>query len=66
MTVNHAVMSDLLINVTSFCSSGDFQWPKMKLSAKEWHENTKHWLTPDDDHALYIATDETDRSWFGE
>lgn len=45
--------------------AGDFQWPKMKLSAEEWHENTKHWLTPDDDHVLYIATDENDRSWFG-
>ena len=44
---------------------GDFQWPKMRLSAEEWHQNTKGWLEPDDQHLLYIATDEPDRSWFG-
>ncbi|KAL7533903.1 hypothetical protein ACHAXR_005519 [Thalassiosira sp. AJA248-18] len=43
---------------------GDFQWPKMKLSAEEWHYNTKSWLEPDDQHLLYIATDEADRSFF--
>ena len=44
---------------------GDFQWPKMRISAEEWHQNTKGWLEPDDQHLLYIATDESDRSWFG-
>lgn len=43
---------------------GDFQWPKMRISAEEWHENTRIWLEPDDQHLLYIATDETDRDWF--
>ncbi|KAL9191105.1 hypothetical protein ACHAXT_000811 [Thalassiosira profunda] len=43
---------------------GDFQWPKMRLSAEEWHENTRHWLQPDDQHLLYIATDETNQTWF--
>ena len=45
--------------------AGDFQWPKMRISAEEWHENTRHWLEPDDQHLLYIATDETNRTWFG-
>jgi len=43
---------------------GDFQWPKMRISAQEWHENTRHWLEPDDQHLLYIATDETNRTFF--
>mmetsp|Transcript_50983 Transcript_50983/g.58943 ORF Transcript_50983/g.58943 Transcript_50983/m.58943 type:complete len:593 (-) Transcript_50983:75-1853(-) len=43
---------------------GDFQWPKMRISAEEWHENTRKWLEPDDQHLLYIATDETDRTFF--
>lgn len=43
---------------------GDFQWPKMRISAEEWFENTKPWLEPDEQHLLYIATDETNRTWF--
>lgn len=44
---------------------GDFQWPKMRLSAEEWHENTRSWLEPDAGRLLYIATDETNRTFFG-
>ena len=43
---------------------GDFQWPKQRLSAEEWYTNTRTWLIPDAGHLLYIATDETNRTWF--
>jgi len=43
---------------------GDFQWPKMRLSAEEWYENTRSWLEPDADRLLYIATDESNRTFF--
>jgi hypothetical protein len=43
---------------------GDFQWPKMRLSAEDWHENTRSWLEPDAGRLLYIATDETNRTFF--
>jgi len=41
---------------------GDFQWPKMRISAEEWFENTRSWLVPG--QLLYIATDEMNRTWF--
>mmetsp|Transcript_26528 Transcript_26528/g.56440 ORF Transcript_26528/g.56440 Transcript_26528/m.56440 type:complete len:432 (-) Transcript_26528:538-1833(-) len=41
---------------------GDFQWPKMRISAEEWYENTRPWLK--EGELLYIATDETNRTWF--
>jgi hypothetical protein len=47
-----------------FCVVGDFQWPKQRLSAEEWYTNTKPWLKPDAGQLLYIATDETNRTWF--
>ena len=37
----------------------------MRLSADQWHENTRSWLEPDAGHLLYIATDETNRTFFG-
>jgi hypothetical protein len=36
----------------------------MRLSADQWHENTRLWLEPDAGHLLYIATDETNRTFF--
>jgi hypothetical protein len=50
--------------LTSYVCIGDFQWPKQRLSAEEWYTNTQTWLTPDAGHLLYIATDETNRTWF--
>mmetsp|Transcript_34475 Transcript_34475/g.72665 ORF Transcript_34475/g.72665 Transcript_34475/m.72665 type:complete len:587 (-) Transcript_34475:3476-5236(-) len=43
---------------------GDFQWRKMRISAKEWFENTRSWLVPDKSALLYIATDETNKTFF--
>jgi len=34
---------------------GDFQWPKMRISAGEWFENTRSWLVPDNSELLYIG-----------
>jgi hypothetical protein len=41
---------------------GDFQWPKMRISAEEWLENTQHIF--EDGEVIYISTDETDMSFF--
>ena len=41
---------------------GDFQWPKMRISAEEWVENTRHIFQPGE--IIYIATDETNRTFF--
>ena len=41
---------------------GDLQYKKVKISAKEWYENTKEvWKKKE---LLYIATDERDKSFF--
>jgi hypothetical protein len=37
----------------------------MRLSADQWHNNTRTWLEPDAGRLLYIATDETNRTFFG-
>ncbi|KAL7539253.1 hypothetical protein ACHAWF_006349 [Thalassiosira exigua] len=45
---------------------GDFQWANMRLSSQEWYNNTQYWLEPGAHHSLYIATDERNRTFFGE
>lgn len=41
---------------------GDFQYKKVKLTAGEWVENTKHIFRPGE--VLYIATDERNKTFF--
>lgn len=57
----NSCLSDILLTI-NLMSIGDFQWPKMRISAEEWHVNTARWLEPGE--LLYIATDETNRTWF--
>ena len=61
-------MSFLILGVTWLQTHrrGDFQWPKMRIPAEEWYQNTRNWLEPDRMRLLYIATDEKDRTFFGE
>ncbi|KAL3775210.1 hypothetical protein HJC23_010698 [Cyclotella cryptica] len=44
------------------CRRGDFQWPRMRISAEEWLANTRHIFH--EGEVLYISTDETDRTFF--
>ncbi|KAL7484562.1 hypothetical protein ACHAW6_010196 [Cyclotella cf. meneghiniana] len=44
------------------CRRGDFQWPKMRISAEEWLANTRHIFR--EGEVIYVSTDETDRAFF--
>lgn len=41
---------------------GDFQYKKVKISAREWYENTKEVWLPNE--IIYIATDERNKTFF--
>lgn len=60
------VVKSLLEEFGSYSSMhirrGDFQWPKMRISAEEWLKNTLHIFQ--ENEVIYICTDETDMSFF--
>eukprot|EP00956_Cyclotella_meneghiniana_P016700 scaffold26575_cov72-Cyclotella_meneghiniana.AAC.7 len=60
------VVKSLLEDFGSYSSMhirrGDFQWPKMRISAEEWLKNTQHIFL--ENEVVYICTDETNMTFF--